>query len=134
MRPNHSACTDFDLGSNYGKRANLNVFSEFCLRIYERLWQLPKSFLGNALSPEMELEADIGARIIRIYAQDWKKGAVRFALLFQHHFDQYNEVYFQPVHFYKLTILLNLIPLFAELIQNDSLIYNFFLLFYNLTN
>ena len=61
------------------------------LRIYERLWQLPKSFLGNALSPEMELEADIGARIIRIYAQDWKKGAVRFALLFQHHFDQYNE-------------------------------------------
>ena len=30
----------------------------------------------------MELEADIGARIIQIYAQDWMKGGVRFALLF----------------------------------------------------
>lgn len=59
------------------------------LRIYEYLWQLPKERLSNALPPDMDIEADIGARIIRIYAKDWMKGGARFALLLQRHFDSY---------------------------------------------
>ena len=73
------------------KTENTDPVWNLYLRIYERLWQLPKETLGNELPPDMEIEADIGARIIRVYARDWMKGGARFALLLQRHFDSYNK-------------------------------------------
>jgi hypothetical protein len=61
------------------------------LRIYERLWGLPRQTLGTEINEEMELEADFGARIIQIYQTDWIKGGVRFAALFKRHLESYTD-------------------------------------------
>jgi hypothetical protein len=52
------------------------------MRIYENLWNLPKGSIapGN-ITPELDLDAQLGARVIRSYAKDWLKGAGRFAAL-----------------------------------------------------
>lgn len=52
------------------------------MRIYEQLWQLDKGSLG-AGSPIDGLESDawLGARLIRVYANDQMAGAARFATL-----------------------------------------------------
>ncbi|CAN5345559.1 hypothetical protein BH11PSE11_BH11PSE11_33050 [soil metagenome] len=73
------------------------------LRIYENLWKLDKGSLGaepvtSAASPDsadtadsvnppkpidqqLETDAWLGARLIRVYANDWMRGAGRFATL-----------------------------------------------------
>ncbi|OZG74751.1 hypothetical protein BTA51_03770 [Hahella sp. CCB-MM4] len=52
------------------------------MRIYENLWQLKQGSLGGVCdSDAMEGDAWLGARIIRVYAADWLKGASRFAAL-----------------------------------------------------
>lgn len=53
------------------------------MRIYELLWQLPKNNLraGEITEDAMEGDAWLGARIIKVYAGDWLKGASRFAAL-----------------------------------------------------
>lgn len=52
------------------------------MRIYEQLWQLKSGALGGKSdSDAMEGDAWLGARIIKVYAEDWLKGASRFASL-----------------------------------------------------
>lgn len=50
--------------------------------IYESLWSLEKGCLGGPLDDaEMEGDAWLGARVIRVYARDWMQAAGRFATL-----------------------------------------------------
>ncbi|MBB5609272.1 MULTISPECIES: VWA domain-containing protein [unclassified Janthinobacterium] len=52
------------------------------MRIYEQLWQLEKGELGGASMDErLETDAWLGARLIRVYANDWMLAAGRFATL-----------------------------------------------------
>jgi hypothetical protein len=52
------------------------------MRIYEILWSLPRARLARgALDAMTEGDAQLGARLIRVYAKDWLKGAGRFAAL-----------------------------------------------------
>lgn len=52
------------------------------MRIYERLWQLAPGTLTPAdISSEMEGDAWLGSRIIKVYSKDWLTGASRFASL-----------------------------------------------------
>ena len=52
------------------------------LGIYEQLWKLDKGALGTRRSsPELDSDAWLGARLIRVYAGDWMTGAGRFATL-----------------------------------------------------
>jgi hypothetical protein len=54
----------------------------FYMRIYEILWSLQKATLAKGeITPSLELDAQLGARVIRVYAKDWLKGAGRFAAL-----------------------------------------------------
>jgi hypothetical protein len=50
--------------------------------IYESLWKLDKGSLGGP-TEDKEAEGDcwLGARLVRVYAQDWMTGAGRFAAL-----------------------------------------------------
>jgi hypothetical protein len=54
--------------------------------IYEALWQLEKGSLGGPVA-NLPLEGDafLGARLIRVYADDWMIGAGRFAALMLPH-------------------------------------------------
>jgi hypothetical protein len=52
------------------------------LRIYENLWKLDKGTLGaSKADAHMDTDAWLGARLIRVYADDWLSGAGRFATL-----------------------------------------------------
>ncbi|UZE94799.1 hypothetical protein [Alkalimarinus alittae] len=52
------------------------------MRVYENLWLLKPGSLGGICdSDAMEGDAWLGARIIKVYASDWLKGASRFAAL-----------------------------------------------------
>ena len=52
------------------------------MRIYENLWKLDKGTLGDkACKKELDTDAWLGARLIRVYANDWMTGAGRFATL-----------------------------------------------------
>lgn len=54
----------------------------FYMRIYEILWSLPKTTLAKGkLDDQLEGDAQLGARVIRVYAKDWLKGSGRFAAL-----------------------------------------------------
>ncbi|HEY3998555.1 MAG TPA: VWA domain-containing protein [Candidatus Xenobia bacterium] len=54
----------------------------FYMRIYEVLWNLPRRTLAlGDTTEEMELDAWLGARLIRSYAADWLRGSGRFAML-----------------------------------------------------
>lgn len=52
------------------------------MRLYEVAWSLPRNSLaaGN-ISRAMDVDADLGARLLRSYASDWLRGAGRFAML-----------------------------------------------------
>ena len=52
------------------------------MRIYENLWQLEKGDLGGGQADErLDTDAWLGARLIRVYANDWMLAAGRFATL-----------------------------------------------------
>lgn len=52
------------------------------MRIYENLWQLQKGELGGDSADErLDTDAWLGARLIRVYANDWMLAAGRFATL-----------------------------------------------------
>lgn len=52
------------------------------LRIYEILWGLPSGTLAaSSLPAEIEGDAQVGARLIRVYGRDWLAGGGRFACL-----------------------------------------------------
>lgn len=67
------------------KAGNGSRLWAFYMRIYENLWSLPR---GALLAPEdrkpdpvFELDAQLGARLVRSYARDWLAGAGGFAAL-----------------------------------------------------
>lgn len=52
------------------------------LRIYEHLWALPRGSLGARCDDErVDGDAWLGARLVRVYANDWLRGAGSFAAL-----------------------------------------------------
>lgn len=52
------------------------------LRMYELLWKLPPRTLANgSITPRLNQDAQLGARLIRSYAKDWLGGGGRFACL-----------------------------------------------------
>jgi hypothetical protein len=54
----------------------------FYMRIYEILWSLPKQTLAKGeIDAQLDGDAHLGARVIRVYAKDWLRGAGRFAAL-----------------------------------------------------
>lgn len=54
----------------------------FYLRIYEILWSLPTgSLCGGPPEPVLDGDAQLGAKLVRVYAADWPAGAGGFAAL-----------------------------------------------------
>ncbi|MBL8113955.1 MAG: VWA domain-containing protein, partial [Acidobacteria bacterium] len=54
----------------------------FYMRIYEILWSLQrKSLAAGLIEPALEGDAQLGAKLVKVYAKDWLKGAGRFAAL-----------------------------------------------------
>ncbi len=52
------------------------------MRVYENLWKLDKGTLGGGSADErLDTDAWLGARLIRVYANDWLRGAGKFATL-----------------------------------------------------
>jgi hypothetical protein len=50
--------------------------------IYEHLWSLPRGDLSRVRTDERtDMDAVLGARLARVYAKDWLRGAGRFAAL-----------------------------------------------------
>ncbi|MBK7774705.1 MAG: hypothetical protein IPI43_11305 [Sandaracinaceae bacterium] len=50
------------------------------MRTYERLWGLKTGTLGRTdLSATIERDADLSARIVRIFRSSWLEGASSFA-------------------------------------------------------
>jgi hypothetical protein len=59
-----------------------SVLWRIYLRMYEILWQLERGTLvKHPLTPGQEGDAQLGARMIRVYARDWMKGAASFGAL-----------------------------------------------------
>jgi hypothetical protein len=54
----------------------------FYMRVFEILWSAPSGTLTRGtVDPSMEGDAQLGARLARIYATDWQRGAGGFAAL-----------------------------------------------------
>lgn len=52
------------------------------MRIYEVVWSLPASSLARGkITPALDVDAGLGARLLRSYASDWMRGGGRFAML-----------------------------------------------------
>jgi len=52
------------------------------MRMYEILWSLQRGTLAKGkITPQLDVDAQLGARVIRVYAKDWLKGSGRFAAL-----------------------------------------------------
>ncbi len=59
-----------------------SVLWRIYLRMYELLWQLDRGTLVKTpLADGQEGDAQLGARLIRVYARDWLKGAASFGAL-----------------------------------------------------
>ena len=63
------------------------------MRICEILWSLEKGTLARGdVTPALDADAMLGARVIRSYASDWLRGAGRFAALCFHYLESAAEV------------------------------------------
>jgi hypothetical protein len=77
------------LGEASGAHASTSRLWGLYLRIYELLWRLPRGSMASLeLPPEMEGDALLGARLIRVYGRDWLKGAGGFSLLLYPYLDE----------------------------------------------
>lgn len=64
------------------KSAGNSELWQFYMRIYEILWTLePQTLSHDRVEPRIEQDAWLGARLLRVYAKDWLRGAGRFACL-----------------------------------------------------
>lgn len=91
--------TDLLINDRLQRQAGLDIAGVYCrmagreggvrsrlwtlyVGIYEQLWSLEKGSLGGPRGDaEMEADAWLGARLIRVYARDWMAAAGRFATL-----------------------------------------------------
>jgi hypothetical protein len=53
----------------------------FYLRTYEYLWALESGSLTPPVAPEIDADAALASRVVRVYARDWVTGANRYAAL-----------------------------------------------------
>ncbi|MFN7950405.1 MAG: VWA domain-containing protein [bacterium] len=53
----------------------------FYARTYERLWALPKGALTAPVTSAIDIDADLAARLVRVFRDRWLDGAASFALL-----------------------------------------------------
>ncbi|GLZ36761.1 hypothetical protein [Actinokineospora sp. NBRC 105648] len=58
-----------------------NPLWTFYLRLYEILWALPSGTLTPPVDQDTDGDAQLGARLVRVYAADWLAGAGGFAAL-----------------------------------------------------
>jgi hypothetical protein len=64
------------------QKTNANTVWTLYMGIYEQLWKLDKGSIGGPIADErLETDAWLGARLIRVYANDWLTAAGRFATL-----------------------------------------------------
>ena len=65
-----------------GEPARVSLVYDLFLRIFEHLWSLERGSLGPA-SDDARIAGDawLGARLVRVYAGDWRRGAGGFAAL-----------------------------------------------------
>lgn len=64
-----------------GAKTNSRLWNLY-MRIYEILWSLQKGTLTSLkMDDQLEGDALLGARVVRVYARDWLEGAGRFAAL-----------------------------------------------------
>jgi hypothetical protein len=64
--------------------AQSSLLWAFYMRIYEHLWGLPRGELApvpDAPDPLFELDAELGARMVRVHGKDWLAGGGGFAAL-----------------------------------------------------
>ncbi len=61
---------------------NADKMWTFYMRIYEILWRMQKGTIAKGeIDDVLEMDAQLGARVVRVYAKDWLKGSGRFAAL-----------------------------------------------------
>lgn len=60
----------------------------FYTRIYERLWALPAETLGPSASFEIDGDAELAARLVRLFRSHWLEGAAPFAKLVAPYFEK----------------------------------------------
>ena len=60
----------------------------FYTRIYERLWALPAETLGPNAKFEIDADAELAARLIRLFRRRWLDGAAPFAKLVAPYFEK----------------------------------------------
>lgn len=72
-----------DIASVYAalKNDNAGLLWTFYVRIYERLWALPTGTLGPRPAPDVDADAELAARIVRLFRDRWMDGAASFAKL-----------------------------------------------------
>ena len=68
--------------SDAGSERPTSLVWDLYLRTYEHLWKLERGSLGaRANDPRIDGDAWLGARLVRVYASDWLRGAGGFAAL-----------------------------------------------------
>jgi hypothetical protein len=73
----------------YGRIGGSGTLWRLYLRLYELLWRLkPGQLTGGGLPDEMDGDARLGARLVRVYARDWLRGAAGFAALCRPYLEQ----------------------------------------------
>jgi hypothetical protein len=64
-----------------GKQPGAGRFWTLYMRIVEHLWQLPRGELAGDHDARTDVDAQLAARLARVYARDWLRGAGRFGML-----------------------------------------------------
>ncbi|NVM00994.1 MAG: VWA domain-containing protein [Candidatus Helarchaeota archaeon] len=74
---------------------------KFYMRVYETMWYLPRgSLAGENITKNMDMDAGIATRIIRIFSNRWMRAAKKIAYVFQ--------PYFPPLEKMKQALMPNL--------------------------
>lgn len=82
LQRNHGLRLDRIYAKLVEKDGGGSVLWRIYLRMYELLWRLDRGALvKEALTDGQEGDAQLGARLIRVYARDWMKGAASFGAL-----------------------------------------------------
>lgn len=64
-----------------GRHPGAGRFWTLYMRIVEHLWRLPRGELAGEHDERTDVDAQLAARLARVYARDWLRGAGRFGML-----------------------------------------------------